>query len=72
MELNKDFYLFEILDNYKDKLLCFEDGDFYKGEKFIGWENRDFKNAIKSNKEEIVCIPLNKVKKLYKIEFKEI
>lgn len=72
MEFGKDFYVFEVLENYEDKLLCFTDVKFYKGERFIGWESKAFNKATKSNMEEIVCIPLDKVKKVLKVNFDEI
>lgn len=68
---NTDFYVFEALESYEDKLLCFEDGKFYKNTRFIGWEDKKFKKVFKSNMEELVCIPLDKVKKVYKIRFEE-
>lgn len=67
-----NFYIFEVLENYEDKLLCFTDGNFYKGERFIGWESKGFNKAFKSNMEEIITIPLDKVKKVKKIIFEEI
>lgn len=72
MEYGQNFYVFEVLENYKDELPCFENGEFYKNERFIGWEDTKFNKVIKSNMEEIVCIPSNKVKKIFKIEFKEV
>lgn len=72
MEYGKNFYVFEVLEDYEDRLLCFTDGKFYKDERFIGWEDVKFKKAFKSNMEEIVCIPLNKVKKVFKVKFEEI
>lgn len=72
MEYGKNFYVFEVLENYEDKLLCFSDGKFYEGERFIGWEDVKYSKAIKSNMEEIVCIPIDKVKKVFKVNFEEI
>lgn len=72
MEFGKDFYVFEVLENYVDKLLFYENGEFRKGERFIGWESKAFDKVIKSNMEEMVCIPLDKVKKILKVNFKEI
>lgn len=74
MEFGKDFYVFEILEDYKDKLVCItEEGNvFYKGNRFIGWEDKKFKKAIKSNMEEIICIPMDKVKKIFKVNFENI
>ena len=71
MVFGKDFYVFEVLENYEDKLLCFENGKFYKNTRFIGWEDKKFKKVFKSNMEELVCIPIDKVKKIYKIGFEE-
>lgn len=72
MEFGKNFYIFEVLEDYEDRLLCFTEGNFYKGERFIGWESKAFNKANKSNMEEIVCIPLDKVKKICKVHFEDI
>ncbi|SCI50935.1 Uncharacterised protein [uncultured Clostridium sp.] len=72
MEFGKDFYVFEVLENYEDKLVFLDTPNkFYKGERFVGWESV-FNNAVKSNLEEIVCIPLDKVKKILKVNFEEV
>ena len=67
-----DFYLFEVLEEHIDTLAPSSYNNFIKGSKFIGWEWDDLKVAVKSNMNEIICIPLFKVKKLYKINFEEI
>ena len=69
---SNNFYIFEVLEDYEDKLLCFTDGNFYKGQRFIGWEDNYCSKAHKSNMEEIVVIPLDKVKKIKKIVFEDI
>lgn len=71
--MNKDdFYVFEVLEKYEDKLLCYSDDDFYKGTRFIGYEDKSLNCVVKSNMEELVMIPLSKVKKVMKINFEEI
>lgn len=72
MRLESNFYVFEVKENYEDKLLCFEDGKFYKGTRFIGWEDKKLKKAVKSNMEELVCIPIDKVKKVFKLNIEEV
>lgn len=72
MEFEKNFYIFEVLENYEDRLLCFENGNFYKGERFIGYIDTSFNKVVKSNMEEIVCIPQDKVRKVFKIKFEDI
>lgn len=72
MEFGKDFYVFEVLEDFEDRLIHLETRNkFLKGERFIGWESACNK-AIKSNMEEIICIPLDKVRKVLKINFEEI
>lgn len=74
MRIGKDFYVFEVIENYEDKLVCIveEGNQFWKGNRFIGWEDKHCKKAIKSNMEEIVCIPLSKVKKVFKVNFEDV
>lgn len=72
MDFGKDFYVFEVIEKYEDRLLCFEDGVFYPNTRFIGWEDKKLKKVFKSNMEELVCIPVDKVKKIYKINFEEL
>lgn len=68
-----DFYVFEVLEDYEDELLSFtKDNKFNKKQRFIGWENIKFNRAFKSNTKEMICIPLDKVRKLYKIKFESI
>lgn len=69
---NNDFYVFKVLEKHEDKLLFNEDGNFYKGDRFIGWEWKGLKKAVKDSSKELVCIPIDKVKKLYKIRFEEV
>lgn len=72
MKFGNDFYVFEVLEDFEDRLICLDTPNkFYKGERFIGWES-NFDKAVKSNMEEIICIPLDKVKKVFKINFEQI
>ena len=72
MEFGKDFYVFEVTEYHKDRLSFQGNNQFFKGERFIGWEDKGFNKAFKSNMQELVCIPLDKVKKVYKINFERI
>lgn len=73
MELGKSFYVFEVVEDFEDRLIFLDTPNrFYKGERFVGWEDKKLKKAIKSNMKEIVCIPLDKVKKIFKINFEQI
>lgn len=68
---NQDFYIFEVLENHEDKPMFSENVNFNKGDRFIGWEWKEFNQAVKGNFKELECIPMNKVKKIYKIRFEE-
>ena len=73
MEFGKNFYIFEVLEDYQDKLVMHKnEGRFYKNTRFIGWESASLQKVIKSNTEELVCIPIDKVKKVFKVNFEEI
>lgn len=74
MKINSDFYVFEVIEEHIDYMVQLAELEniFIQGSRFIGWENKDFKKAVKSNMEELICIPLDKVKKVYKINFEEI
>lgn len=68
--MNMDsFYLFEVLEGVNSPL-----GKFRKGERFIGFQMEvgTALHVCKSNTESSEWIPLDKVKKLYKIKFEEI
>lgn len=72
-----DFYVFEVIEDFTDDLVQFEDmnNKFTRGSKFIGYvikNSRGEDMAIKSNLSEIVFIPLDKVKKVYKINFMDV
>lgn len=72
----KDFYVFEVIEDFKDKMVMFEEMNaiFTKGSRFIGYISENGRGrdiVIKSNLSEIVYIPLDMVKKVYKIEFKK-
>ena len=70
-----NFYVFEVLEDFKDVFTIKEKScnKFSKGERFIGYELKlRGKYAVKSNFDEVIMISLDKVKKIYKIEFEEI
>ena len=68
----ENFYLFEVLEEYIDTLASSPYRNFIKGSKFIGWEYKSLNVVVKSNINEMVCIPLSKVKPIYKINFEEL
>lgn len=68
----ENFYLFKVLEEHIDTLASSPYKNFIKGSKFIGWKNDEWKVAVKSNINEMVCIPLSKVKPIYKLDFMEI
>lgn len=69
---NNNFYVFEVTEDYHDSITCYDNGMFYKHQRFIGWETTAFDRIVKSNTSEMVSIPRDKVKKLYKVRFEEI
>lgn len=71
--MNTDkFYIYEVIEDFTDRLTCFYELDnvFSVGDRFIGWENEN--KAFKSNLSELIFIPLKNVKRVMKIEFKEV
>ncbi|HID9562834.1 Uncharacterised protein [Clostridioides difficile] len=74
----EDYYLFEVIEEFTDERVHFdeENAHFYKGDKFIGYISEsgiDREVVIKAYCSiEIIQIPLDKVKKVYRVEFKEV
>ncbi len=66
----ENFYLFEVKEEYQ--CLYFDTYRFEKGERFIGWESKEFGSAFIANRKNLADIPLSKVRKVYKIKFKEL
>lgn len=78
MKFGDDFYIFEVLEEYTDVTIKEENRHmalFEKGKRFIGFiieYTSGNKFAVKSNMDEIIQIPLGKVKEVFKITFDEI
>ncbi|MGL5713375.1 MAG: hypothetical protein ACRCX2_10180 [Paraclostridium sp.] len=78
MKFGDNFYIFEVLEEYEDLTLKEENRHmalFKKGQRFIGFileYNSGNSFAVKSNMDEIIQIPIDKVKKVFDIVFDEI
>lgn len=74
----EDYYLFEVIEEFTDEKVHFDEENayFYKGDKFIGYisESGNGKDVVIKAycSIEIINIPLDKVKKVYRVEFKEV
>ncbi|EOY7170362.1 hypothetical protein NQ830_12245 [Clostridioides difficile] len=73
----EDCYVFEVIENFTDERIHFdyENTHFCKGDKFIGHISKSGSGGdvvVKMFCLEIINIPLNLVKKIYKVEFKEV
>ncbi|HBF2930442.1 hypothetical protein NBN67_19705 [Clostridioides difficile] len=74
----EDYYLFEVIEEFIDERVHFDEENayFYKGDKFIGHISESGMGREVAIKDyctiEIIQIPLDKVKKVYKLEFKEV